>query len=607
MIEWTVLSSNVELHFSGRKIMQCLSSNGAGLRYRIKENDLELCIKLDREFFYSLKKDILSLYWKFHIYGKFSIISKKKSHFLFSNAVPNFVYNLAETIARISPQCLYPSFKYNNYLISNYFPNNKTKLDFSGDQQTEKKQKMAKLEQFIEQDCNHPSESRHEGKRLKYTYKHSINKNKIAYKNNLVSLPDDLIFYILSMLTTPITPNQEDEDSCLKAKSFYKDDLVKSTNLAFINSKLLYFFRANAWQISISNKFSTLEIMYNYKNIGSLNVSNKHIKDSDIQEFTHSKNFPILINQLCITGINSITDSGLTRLLLRLKKLERLEITDCNRITGEFSFRVIGANSSIKYLKLGTISKQNLSISDYSLACLLNSNNKTSKLTTRNSSKLNILHLELLNCIGINKISTISECCCNAEYLDLRGCKNIQNCEFESFFGYLKNLKVLILANTNVDDQVIDTILEHCSEIEVLDISYCKNVSEEMIAKIPYKLKLITGLKLSYCLTIRTKTLVHILVNCAHLEVIDISGCCHLDFNLNNYRTSFDSKLRIIGAYRISFDPRKLIDWISSNKRLDDREIKILNEKELPISEFVIKFNKIKKQYLDRNKPIWIN
>lgn len=136
-----------------------------------------------------------------------------------------------------------------------------------------------------------------------------------------------------------------------------------------------------------------------YKNLGSIRISNIYIKDFDIREFAYSENLPIYINKLSITRISTITDCMLTLLILRFKYFDFVEVVDRNIITGNSSFRVIGANASLRYLRMGSLLEKNGSMTDHSFDILFRSCN-IKRLSIHNFghfSKLNILHLELLN------------------------------------------------------------------------------------------------------------------------------------------------------------------------------------------------------------------
>ncbi|KAK9172044.1 hypothetical protein CmeUKMEL1_12885 [Cryptosporidium meleagridis] len=616
--EWLFFASNVEVHVYGKKIMQNLGANGAGMCYKLFGDDIKICIYgFNREFNYSFGKDILSVFWKFYLDGKFTIVCKKYINFFFSNAMPNSIFCFIEKVSGITPQFLSPRFSSRSDIIHkssltfrNKFPDNNDKMLIT------KKQKITKFEQMNHQKMkNYAPESRFEDERQKTVCKTNLDNYPSISTNCISNLPQDLLFYVLSMLVTPVVC-EENEKSHINCNLFYKDDLIKSTNLAFVNSRLLKFFQDNVWEILIHHKLrKKSNNLINFKNLGSLIISSKNIKDSDIKEIASAKHLPASINKLIINGNNNITDSALSLFLLRLRNLEFLEIIDCNSITGSSSFRVIGMKPSIKFLKIGSRIKQNFSINDNSLKDLFNSKYQKKLIKTDMSSfaKPSIKHLELQNCVGITKIpETVKEYCYNIEYLDLRGCKNILNIELERFFGYSKNLKVLVLSNTNISDQILDIIFENCPGIEILDVSYCANISEKIFDKLPIKLKLLTGLKLSYCLNFKANSLIQILSNCKFLEIIDLAGCCNLECSLINYRNMISAtNLRKIGVFRLSFDPRKLNEWILNNMEVELNNkkinIEICYDRELLISEFTYKFEKKRDIYLERNKPIWVN
>lgn len=67
------------------------------------------------------------------------------------------------------------------------------------------------------------------------------------------------------------------------------------------------------------------------------------------------------------------------------------------------------------------------------------------------------------------------------------------------FFGlFEKSESIEILSDTNINDKILEIIFDKCPEIEVLDISSCNQISNEVIARIPSRLRRLSGLKLSY-------------------------------------------------------------------------------------------------------------
>lgn len=611
--EWSFLPSTVEYFISGKKTLSRLYSDGAGLHYRVVGFDVELFIELDDEFTYSARNNVSTIDWKLHVDGKFIIYCRKKTAFHFSSALPYSICQFVKVVSNYFPHFLSPRFN-SNILMANVttYSSCTNRSRPSNDTQTTRRRKIARFELLdTKKDV---SKDNPEGEILNPLCKSCSDNKSATLKYNFANLPEDLIFNILSMLVEPIqTP--ESNTSWNSTHSFYKDDLVRCTNLAIVNSRLLNIFRVNLWELKMNqNLCKKSKEITKYKNIGSICISNVYINNSDIREFAYSKNLPICVNKLSISRINTITDCVLSLLILRLKDLDFLEVVDCNLITGNYSFQVIGANSSIRYLRMGSLLEKNESITDHSFDILLDSCNKKglNKHNCGHFTKLSLLHLEFLNCAKITRISIMKEYCPEIEYLDLRGCRNIPNSELGYFLSHLRSLKVLILSDTNINDYTFGIILNNCKEIEVLDISYCNRISNKAIARIPNRLRLLTGLKLSYCSNIETLTLLQILACCKYLEILDLSGCYKIGFEINRYQVmKFTSNLKKVGAFQIDPNSTMMVHWLCdkvgirpNGERLD---AEIYLHRELEVSEFVLKYTKKRDSYVGRNKLIWMS
>ncbi|KAF7459392.1 leucine-rich repeat protein [Cryptosporidium felis] len=606
--EWKFVASNVEVSVSGRSVRQKPNVSESGLYYRVFEDDLNIhIVGLFRRFIYSIKKDIVSVSWKFFKDGKFTISSKNRSVIFFSNAVPSSIFNLIENIYLITPQCLIPPF----LPIDNSFGNSSIE--------------MGNLKNHLYRD----SETEVLGKRKPRAevmhdgiYKPK-NHNKTREKSNIYinvanihdpvrslhNLPDDLLFYILSMLIYPENERCEASSSC--QNFFFKDKLLKSTNIAFANRKLLKFFQNNIWEISINKKMNNrpYRLNKNYNKLGSILINNKYLRDPEIRWFFSSKQLSTSINKCSIIGNNHISESTLKLFLSKFRNLECIEIIDCKKISGESVLKLLKVLPSIKFLKIGNLSTQRCSINDISFENTLNPHENKSEGSeiSKELDNSKLVHLELLNYSKMTKISFIRNFCCTLEYLDLRGCGNISGSEFECLFRHMKKLKVLILANSSITDQKLDILLDNCPQLEILDISN-SNASECTLEKIPSKLKNILGLKLSYCNNLKIESLIKVLNDCKHLEVLDLTGCCQIEDKIVNslVETNIPNNLKRIGIHRLPLNSRKFKNWILEKMGPNSIQTNFeVFDKELPISEFVRKYEAIKKNYLERNKPIW--
>ncbi|KAH7649528.1 F-box domain [Cryptosporidium bovis] len=595
-LDWIFISSNVEANILGANLKPKSNIKKSGILYRLVDNDLQITIiGFIRKVNFSIN-DISFISWKFYAHGKLTIVGKSFSTVYISNANPNSLITFIKKVSKVSQECLTPPLKmematqiYSNTVSTRTILNN-------GQLDTPKFKKRKFSNTKI---ANTPVNQLNSLSLGRYN---TSNKN-----NNLSILPEEILYNIFSMLTKPICNLGNSKNTI-----FFRDELFESTNIPLTCRRFFNLYQYNMWEIKIIPEVAIkFQINGNYKNLKSLVFNRDFTNEIELKKLATSRNLSTNIRKFSINQQKKLTDKILKLFFLRLKNLESLEILDCKKINGKTSFSTLKNIKSLKYLKIGSTDKPNYFFEDDSLLELsgLTGQNEV-KTKNENPNSLELLQIELLNCYNITKLSFLQFCGNNIEYLNLKGCKGILEEEFVHISKHLQNLKVLILANCTVDDQNLEFIFMNCKKIEFLDISNCVNITEKSISKIHTELIKIKGIKLSYCLNFELSSLINILSECRELEWLDLSGCCQIGSEIfyRRVQREIPPSFKCVSIYRLSIEKRLFKRWLLENSgSYSTPEIEVLESREILYSEFLSKYEANKKNFLERDRPIWEN
>ncbi|CAK7307873.1 Dynein regulatory complex subunit 6 [Vulpes lagopus] len=235
---------------------------------------------------------------------------------------------------------------------------------------------------------------------------------------------------------------------------------------------------------------------------------NKRITDAC---FKYIKNYPN-INHIYMVDCKRITDGSL-KSLSPLKQLTVLNLANCIRI----------GDVGLKQFLDGPVSTR-------------------------------IRELNLSNCIHLSDASIVklSERCSNLNYLSLRNCEYLTDLGIEHIV-YIFSLVSVDLSGTNISNEGLMTLSRHkklkelslseCYKItdvgiqtkkafckgslilEHLDVSYCPQLSDEIIKALAIYCIYLTSLSIAGCPKITDSAMEMLSAKCHYLHILDISGC----------------------------------------------------------------------------------
>uniref|UniRef100_A0A671F5B7 F-box and leucine rich repeat protein 13 n=1 Tax=Rhinolophus ferrumequinum TaxID=59479 RepID=A0A671F5B7_RHIFE len=186
------------------------------------------------------------------------------------------------------------------------------------------------------------------------------------------------------------------------------------------------------------------------------------------------------INHIYMVNCKGITDGSL-KSLSPLKKLTVLNLANCVRI----------GDMGLKQFLDGPVSTR-------------------------------IRELNLSNCtLGDASIVKLSECCPNLNYLSLRNCENLTDLGIKCIVNIFSLVSV-DLSGTDISNEAFckdSLILEH------LDVSYCPQLSDEIVKAVAIYCTNLTYLSIAGCPKITDSAMELLSAKCHYLHILDISGC----------------------------------------------------------------------------------
>ncbi|XP_006834465.1 PREDICTED: F-box/LRR-repeat protein 13 [Chrysochloris asiatica] len=234
------------------------------------------------------------------------------------------------------------------------------------------------------------------------------------------------------------------------------------------------------------------------------------------------------LRKIRFEGNKRITDSCFKFIDKHYPNIRHIYMVDCKGIT-DGSLRSLSVLRQLTVLNLANC----VSIGDVGLKQFLEG-----PVSTR------IRELNLSNCINLGDASIIklSERCPNLNYLNLRNCEQLT----DMGIGYIVSIFSLIsvdLSGTVISNQGFckgSLILEH------LDVSYCRQLSDEIIKALAIYCISLTSLSVAGCPKITDAAMELLSAKCHYLHILDISGCILLtDKILENLERGCD-QLRIL-------------------------------------------------------------
>ncbi|XP_043703859.1 F-box/LRR-repeat protein 3-like [Telopea speciosissima] len=237
----------------------------------------------------------------------------------------------------------------------------------------------------------------------------------------------------------------------------------------------------------------------------------------------------ISLSELSLSRCLGVTDEGLSSIVTKHKELRKLDITCCRQITCAFISSITTSCTSLTSLRMESCS-----------------------FVSKEAFVLIGQHCPLLEALdvtdnriddeGLNSISRCSNLCS----LKIGICPNITDEGLTRVGMSCPKLKELDLYRSlGVTDLGIAAIASGCSRLEIINIAYCKDITDHSLRSLSKCVRLNT-LEIRGCLRISSLGLSAIAVGCKQLKKLDIKKCYNIDDAGMLPLAHFSKNLRVI-------------------------------------------------------------
>ncbi|XP_064145976.1 F-box and leucine-rich repeat protein 13 isoform X2 [Loxodonta africana] len=213
------------------------------------------------------------------------------------------------------------------------------------------------------------------------------------------------------------------------------------------------------------------------------------------------------LRKIRFEGNKRITDSCFKFIDKHYPNIRHIYMVDCKGLT-DGSLKSLSVLKQLTVLNLANC----VGIGDVGLKQLLDG-----PVSTK------IRELNLNNCIHLGDASIVrlSERCPNLNYLNLRNCEHLTDLGIEHIVNIFSLVSV-DLSGTVISNEAFckgSLILEH------LDVSYCPQLSDEIIKALAIYCISLTSLSIAGCPKITDSAMELLSAKCHYLHILDISGC----------------------------------------------------------------------------------
>eukprot|EP01089_Gocevia_fonbrunei_P018806 TRINITY_DN6465_c0_g2_i1.p1 TRINITY_DN6465_c0_g2~~TRINITY_DN6465_c0_g2_i1.p1 ORF type:complete len:1068 (-),score=208.00 TRINITY_DN6465_c0_g2_i1:85-3288(-) len=215
------------------------------------------------------------------------------------------------------------------------------------------------------------------------------------------------------------------------------------------------------------------------------------------------------LRKLHLSGCRKITDLTLCKLAACCPVLEDLDLSSCEDIT----------DSGLQQISLGCLNLQHIGLSDLG------------NLTEQGISDLckyeNMQTIKLSHCKGLTSecLFFIANNCRELKELDISYCTNVSIECMKTCLNFWPRLKVLHLRGWS---QITKQGIEHPG-LEMLNVSWCKNLEDEALDRIGNGCQNLTSIDLAWCDKV-TAAGVHRLAQRSAIRTFNLRGCSKLPF-----------------------------------------------------------------------------
>ncbi|XP_063093807.1 F-box and leucine-rich repeat protein 13 isoform X2 [Cavia porcellus] len=213
------------------------------------------------------------------------------------------------------------------------------------------------------------------------------------------------------------------------------------------------------------------------------------------------------LKKIRFEGNKRITDASFKFIDKKYPNINHIYMADCKGITDD-SLKSLSPLKQLTVLNLANCVR----IGDTGLKHFLDG-----------PSSIRIRELNLSNCVHLSDISVLrlSERCLNLNYLSLRNCEHVTDQGIE----FIVNLFSLVSLDVSGTDISNEAFCKSSLTLELLDVSYCPQLSNEIVKALAIYCVGLTSLSIAGCPQFTDSAIEMLSAKCHYLHILDISGC----------------------------------------------------------------------------------
>ena len=254
-----------------------------------------------------------------------------------------------------------------------------------------------------------------------------------------------------------------------------------------------------------------------------------------------------------------ITDLGISH-ITNLQNLEKLTIMNCEKVSGKHFDVILNNNTNLIELNLRgcrriediEIKSDQLRVLNLSF-CSRISPKSIYGISCPNLQTLNLSHISGFDDVfvqsnkdflfenlialdisgtSISKHAEFLKNSSNIKIIRLNSCKNLSDYFLHSISTKCTNIEILEMKSCScLNDELLASIFNRCHQILELDISRCNSISDIGIKELALSCALLKSIDLSWCPLITDLSLECLWKDCLFLENVKIFGCSKISRN----------------------------------------------------------------------------
>lgn len=156
------------------------------------------------------------------------------------------------------------------------------------------------------------------------------------------------------------------------------------------------------------------------------------------------------------------------------------------------------------------------------------SSNVVENLASRCREFLKAIRLENCRWVTDDSIKTLFKSCVNIEILNLKHCVKLTDYAFAGLQGSLIKVTNINLESCLIGDRTILAISKGCPNLESIDISWCKNVTNHALEELVVSCTNLKYFSSRGLTTMNNSVLTKISINCINLTHLNINNCSNV-------------------------------------------------------------------------------